>query len=246
MVIFKLWTLPLLAVMSLAQAVSAASGPPRPRPRPPEALEMLVAILKNGADMGPGTGWFHPRQSRYNWKWLARRMDANHDGVITRREFTGPAELFKQLDRDRDGQLTPADFDWSPKSPLARQAQIATMLFRRGDGDSNGRLTKAEWQALFDQAAAGKDYLTADDLRDLLFPPMRSTGKAPPPGAGMPSRWTLLKGLFEGEIGSLYEGPALGDRAPDFTLTTQDGKRTVSFSDYRDKKPVVLIFGSFT
>jgi len=52
--------------------------------------------------------------------------------------------------------------------------------------------------------------------------------------------------MLKGEIGSLREGPAPGAQAPAFRLRTHDGKRTVSLSDYRGKKPVVLIFGSFT
>jgi len=44
----------------------------------------------------------------------------------------------------------------------------------------------------------------------------------------------------------VFEGPALGDMAPAFRLNTHDGKRAISLADYRDKKPVVLIFGSFT
>jgi hypothetical protein len=245
----KFSVLSLLTPVLLGGAASAASGPAQPKkpakPRPPEALEMFVGILKgNGA--GPGAGWFHPGQSRYDWKWLAERMDADRDGVITRKEFKGPSSQFEQLDRDGDGQLSPADFDWSPRSRLAQQSQVATMLFRRGDGNSDGRLSRTEWKALFEQVAGDKEYLTADDLRALLFPPMPRAGKAAPPGAGMPSRWMLLKGLFTGEIGSLHEGPALGEMAPEFRLSSQDGKRTISLSDYRGKKPVVLIFGSFT
>lgn len=38
----------------------------------------------------------------------------------------------------------------------------------------------------------------------------------------------------------------VGDPAPDFTLRTVDGKREVRLSDYQGKKPVVLIFGSYT
>lgn len=38
----------------------------------------------------------------------------------------------------------------------------------------------------------------------------------------------------------------IGSIAPDFTLTTQDGKGTIRLSDYRGKKPVVLVFGSYT
>jgi hypothetical protein len=38
----------------------------------------------------------------------------------------------------------------------------------------------------------------------------------------------------------------VGDPAPDFTLITRDGKSKVALSDYRGKKPVVLLFGSYT
>ena len=31
-----------------------------------EFVEMLTAIV-NDEEIGPGTGWFHPAQSRYNW-----------------------------------------------------------------------------------------------------------------------------------------------------------------------------------
>jgi len=37
-----------------------------------------------------------------------------------------------------------------------------------------------------------------------------------------------------------------GDQAPDFTLRSLDGKRTATLSDYRGKKPVALVFGSYT
>lgn len=40
--------------------------------------------------------------------------------------------------------------------------------------------------------------------------------------------------------------PKPGDMAPDFELTELDGHTTVRLSDYRDKKPVALIFGSHT
>ena len=52
--------------------------------------------------------------------------------------------------------------------------------------------------------------------------------------------------LLNGELGSLTPGPDLDDMAPDFRLKTIDGEQTVSLSDFRGKKPVVLVFGSFT
>lgn len=39
---------------------------------------------------------------------------------------------------------------------------------------------------------------------------------------------------------------AVGDLAPDFRLKTKDGKHEISLSSFRGKKPVVLIFGSYT
>ncbi len=37
-----------------------------------------------------------------------------------------------------------------------------------------------------------------------------------------------------------------GDPAPDFTLATLDGKQQVTLSGFRGKRPVALIFGSYT
>jgi hypothetical protein len=110
------------------------------------------------------------------------------------------AEWFARLDRNGDGRLTAADFDWSPRPP----ARVPPKVMPKG-------------------------------------PP---GGKGPPPG--MPSRWVLLRGMFDGELGSMWKGPAVGEMAPDFKLPTQDGTRTISLRQFRGKKPVVLVFGSFT
>jgi hypothetical protein len=40
--------------------------------------------------------------------------------------------------------------------------------------------------------------------------------------------------------------PKVGGQAPDFTLNSSCGTETVTLSDFRGEKPVVLIFGSFT
>jgi hypothetical protein len=37
-----------------------------------------------------------------------------------------------------------------------------------------------------------------------------------------------------------------GDPAPDFTLRTHDRKYETRLSNFRGKKPVVLVFGSYT
>jgi hypothetical protein len=246
-----------------APTCRAAGGPQRPergwldplryrdaaagavgRARHVEAVEMLTAIW-NGSDMGPGDGWFHPGQGRYDWKWLAARYDADHDGRITRQEFRGPAELFDRLDRDRDGVLTASDFDWSERSPWLRQVSMAERWFRMMDRNSNGRVSRTEWEAFFDKMAKDRDAITPDELRDALFPPMPALPPGQPP-PGMPSPLLLTLGLLKGEVGSPFPGPSLGQKAPDFTLRREDGKGEINLSDFRGHKPTVLVFGSFT
>ena len=40
--------------------------------------------------------------------------------------------------------------------------------------------------------------------------------------------------------------PKIGDMAPDFTLYDVEGQNPFTLSDFRGKKPVALVFGSFT
>lgn len=249
---------PVSLIGGIILAANLQAAPQRPRPDwaaslVPEArllyrlefVQMVTAIV-SGDPPDAGFGWFHGCQTCYGWQWLAARYDANRDGAISRAEFTGPADVFERLDRDHDGKITAADLDWSDDSPYVRQSRLAERLFRQADTSSNGRVSEAEWQALFKKATRGKDHLTPEDVRDLLFPPPSPPppSKGPPPG--MPTPTVLLFGLLGGEIGSAFEGPSVGRMAPDFDLPTQDGSRHVRLSEYRGHKPVVLIFGNFT
>jgi peroxiredoxin len=40
--------------------------------------------------------------------------------------------------------------------------------------------------------------------------------------------------------------PKVGDLAPDFELRDIKGENTIRLSDFQGKKPVVLVFGSYT
>jgi hypothetical protein len=42
------------------------------------------------------------------------------------------------------------------------------------------------------------------------------------------------------------KAPKVGDMAPDFCLSDPAGEHRVCLSDYRDRLPVALVFGSFT
>lgn len=214
--------------------------------RQTEFGQMFTAVI-SGSVMGPGGGWFKPSQGRYNWDWLADRYDLDRDGKITKKEFTGPPELFQRLDRDRDGTITASDMDWADNSAYLRQLGQATQWLVKMDDDGDRRLSKEEWDKLFQKFAQGKAYLNADDVRAMFNPPAPPPppGQARSPMADMPSKKILLTGLLNGELGSACEGPKIGDEAPDFVLTDLDGK-TVSLSQFRGKKPVMIVFGSFT
>jgi hypothetical protein len=225
----------------------AASAADKERPRPGrEFSEMFWMLVLKGTDMGPNDGWFHPAQSRYGWDWLKVR-DKNQDGSVSPEELGGPSELCSRLDRDHDGLIKADDLDWSPQSAYIRQQAAVRKQFAMMDTNTNGKISKAEWDAFFDKSVKHKRGLSLDDLGDALSPPPRPReSEAKSSSSAEPSRWTLLSGLFKGELGSRFEGPKLGDLAPDFTLKTHNGKEEITLSKFRRKKPVVLIFGSFT
>ncbi len=213
-----------------------------------EFVEMVSTILTKGADMGPGDGWFHPSQKRYDWKWLAARYDANRDGKITADEFPdeekSPAayKLLQRLDREGKGSITPADFDWSERSLYFRQLMMANQALRTLGGDNGGKITREDWDKMFERLSKGKGFIIPEDLRARMFPPPEKQ-IGPPPADPTPA--VLLKGLLEGDLGSPFVGPQLGQLAPVFRLKTYDGKREIALADLRGK-PVVLVFGSFT
>jgi thiol-disulfide isomerase/thioredoxin len=64
--------------------------------------------------------------------------------------------------------------------------------------------------------------------------------------AGGPTKATLIRGLFQQEIGSLQPGPAVGESAPDFTLRDVGGDGEITLSNLLGDKPVVLVFGNIT
>lgn len=211
--------------------------------KPTEASKMLVAILR-GLKADGSNGWFGPAESRYSWVWLAKNSGLDVKATaITKEQFSGSASLFDRLDRDGDGRITPQDLDWSDRNPYVMQAAVITRLFRRMDGNTDGELTPAELKTWFDRVGNGKESITAEDLRNAMIP-RGPGGFAPGDGPSVPM---LLKGFFASEVGSLQDGPKVGDSAPDFALEPVKGDEKIAFhSLVGKKKPTVLILGNFT
>ena len=215
----------------------------------PEWAEMLVMVLKGQTmRMGPGTGWFRDAQKKYDWLWLLDRFDINADRVVQLAELPASPQrefYFTRLDLNRDGELTGIDFSRNSYSvnPFAKQT------FTRLDTDSNGRLSQEEWQKFFSRSDRDeRGFLTPEDFQAAFSPAPPRPGPAnqPPRPSQMPPTTYWLNMLVNGELGSLSNGPNVGDPAPDFKLTTYQGDTEVALSSFKGTKPVVLIFGSFT
>lgn len=65
-------------------------------------------------------------------------MDRDHDGKVSREEFTGPRPRFDVLDRNGDGQITEQEFF----SPIGARAQATKAA--RAAGKKNGAGTEAK------------------------------------------------------------------------------------------------------
>jgi Iodothyronine deiodinase len=211
-------------------------------PARPEWVDMLTDILQ-GSQLGPNDGWFRRAvaQTRFDWGTVRQRFDRDGDGRVARAEIRASDSDFARLDRDQDRVLTEVDFDFSPHALTATPGAI---LFYRADRDGNGRITRDEFDALFQQLGGGQEFLSLADLQEAFHTPVHTASGAKAPSG--PSKETLVRGLFRQELGSLQTGPALGEKAPDFKLKTHNGKGELSLSKLVGAKPVVLVFGNIT
>lgn len=210
------------------------------------------------------------------WEHLKKSYDKDGDGKITVKEYPRGEKSFKNLDRNGDGNISLADFEGRsrgrqrsrPASEISDTArQIGDMFGSFINTDGKPGITKIEWQEVITKLGPDeKGVIASDNLPRLL-------GKA---GEGRMARFVTgrMRRLFDvdedrtvtvKEVDSLFakmdtdgngtveQGteismpPGVGEVAPDFTLPfMKDGKKTLTLSSHRGKKPVCLIFGSYT
>jgi Ca2+-binding EF-hand superfamily protein len=77
---------------------------------------------------------------------LSRRVDANHDGIVSREEWNN---FFNDCDKNKDGQLS-LDEMWETNSPINQEAAIdpdsgRLTVLKRLDADGNGVIDASEW-----------------------------------------------------------------------------------------------------
>ncbi len=184
--------------------------------------------------------WARTGQSRFGWKWLAEHYDQNADGAVTPKELPVSQDVFARLDRTWDSKLSAADFDWSKEGLLTRHKETTFALFKSADTNSDGRISSDEFQAVFAKVAGDKQYLNEEELERLIYVPrvLKTVAEE-----------KLRLGRSEFSPARQRTGdqvPQPGEMASDFELASPDGQKTVRLSSFRGKRPVVLVFGSFT
>jgi Ca2+-binding EF-hand superfamily protein len=122
------------------------------------------------------------------------RADTDRNGVLSRAEvdrgLPGIAPRFNEVDRNRDGNLSPDELrTWlaNPKAADRKSEGGFAEHFRRADANSDGALTRAEVDkslprlgAKFDRIDANGDgKLTQEELRRYFDAKRNARGKLP-------------------------------------------------------------------
>ena len=129
----------------------------------------------------------------------------------------------------------------SARTPAAPEAPAWHFLQERYDADHDGRVERAEYtrspQAFERLDADGDGSVSAADF-DPAWDGVPRIARAD--GQEGHGRWIGFDDFVHGE-----GGPEVGDPAPSFRLATTGGGE-IELASFQGKKPVALVFGSFT
>jgi hypothetical protein len=118
-----------------------------------------VAVAQNGAQTGQASA--EPRARSRPAEIRFHAMDADNDGVITRSEWQGSDQSFRQNDTNVDGVLSGAEVAPERQAEArGRRRDDLVAQFTRADRNGDIRLQPREWTAdfgSFDRADANED-----------------------------------------------------------------------------------------
>ncbi len=198
------------------------------------------------------------------WDLIAREHDHDKDGAVSAEEYSRGEARFRRLDRDGDGKLTPADFEGGSRrgprarGPEAMRPRILGRLLGVGEdrpfelegfaawfGEQDGnddRILDLDEIGFDRRAEMMLRILDVDGSGALEFDELEGVAK----GADADRDGKISAAEIRGGRGSRSAAPSVGKRAPDFDLPYKTGDETAKLSSFAGKRPVALIFGSYT
>jgi Ca2+-binding EF-hand superfamily protein len=141
---------------------------------------LAIVVVVGAASSSPALARQAGERSRPEQTRL-RSMDADRDGVITRTEWRGSVQAFRQQDRNRDGVLSGGEIrgvlaqDGVQSDDDSRRRRIEANATRvlAMDADKDGVVTRAEWRddvQGFRQQDTNRDgVLSGDEVRAVAF-----------------------------------------------------------------------------
>ena len=168
---------------------------------------------------------------------MLKQFDKNNDGFLEPSELPDRMrERFQQMDANGDGKISRQELEkLAGRFGEAPAAATDDTLFRLLDKNADGKLSKEELQdaaKILEKLDRNKDGML--DREELSAPAKKKAGR---PGE-------IITPAAKGE--RIADKLKVGDLAPDFTLPLVNGKGELKLSSVHGKKPVVLIFASYT
>lgn len=224
------WQMGMLGMCVLSSAAigfSADDSPRKPRDAAPPAKRLDPARMLSQFDKNDD-GFIDEKEAPAQIRQRFARIDSNGDGKLSKQELENMGDA-RNRPRTRKTE-TPQPEETASKKPDGDAPQDA--LFRLLDKDNDGKLSKEELEDAVRLLQRDKNKDGAVDLQELL-----SSNDGRRPG----------EMITKAAKGERHEDKLkVGDDAPDFTLPDKSGKREITLSELYPKKPVVLIFASYT
>ncbi len=171
------------------------------------------------------------------WQTLLDNLDADHDGKISKEEFTGPDEAFDRLDADGDGFVAAGEAGGRGGGQDAGgNAQRWQAMWRNADKNGDGAISEDEWPGkpeMFEKLDRNGDGVIGEDEQPKFD---RPAGDGPPRRGDQvdpEARWQQMLERFDGDDdGQITEAEFQGpdkvfdylDRNGDGVITADEGK----------------------